>query len=121
MDNFDLKKYLAEGKLLKESLRLPDLLEDETIKNNLTSKSGYLMNTVVTEVKKDQWYVYGQVDSSTPFWEKLEYSDNPEENREIIFEQDIIEGSDRYKISKYINSILKKQGIPVVRTYLGEV
>jgi hypothetical protein len=55
MDNFDLKKYLAEGKLLKESLRLPDLLEDETIKNKLTSKSGYLMNTVDDFIDEYDW------------------------------------------------------------------
>ena len=34
MDNFDLKKYIAEGRLLKENLRFTDLDTQNTYKAN---------------------------------------------------------------------------------------
>jgi hypothetical protein len=127
MEDFNLKKFLVENKLttnsklIKESQELPELLDDETVEDALTSRSGYLMNSVVVELPGGQWYKYGEVDSSDPFWEELQYSDDQEENTAIIFEQDIIEGSERTGISKHIKALLQAQGIEVVNVYLGEV
>ena len=127
MENFNLKKFLVENKLtinsriLKESHELPELLDNKTIEDTLTSKSGYLMNSIIIQLPEGQWYKYGVVDSSTPFWEELKYSNNQEENIAVIIEQDIIKGSEKYKISKYIKSVLQEQGVQVINVYLGEV
>ena len=64
MDNFDLKKYLAEGKLLKENLnitpeqkqefisRIKDILEDED-RDTAMEESGNILARVLTDDKAE--------------------------------------------------------------------
>jgi len=122
MKKSELKQIIKEEitKILNEEITLPDLIDDEFIEKNITS-NGHLMKSIIIELKEEKWYKYSALSYLDLFWESLKYSSNPEKNKEIIFEQDILPNSEKSKISKYIKSFLEKQGIQVVNVYLGEV
>ena len=95
MDKFNLKKYLAEGRLLKEGEieeRLMKVAYDISMKFNDESNDSYVENgfVIVPEQKiKHQWYKRGdgkkskEMDSIVP---KPTRKGNPEPNQNIKLE-----------------------------------
>ena len=76
MDNFDLKKYLAEGKLLKEEMSL-----DAFLKNQLAGIEGKTEG--IETVEKEEWK--NSLDSA------LEYYISTEEYEECSKIKNLIE------------------------------
>lgn len=112
-------KYLKNFNQLNEKKsELPDVpIELEEI---LTMpNSGAFVNRIIVNID-DDWYEYNKGLYSDPEWSSIKYSDNNDEQKRIIFDQDVIPGSENNKISKEFKKWLKSKGLKIKEVYLGE-
>ena len=132
MDNFDYKKYLAEGKLLKEDLKASKNSDNifpkvpEELNDMLKGGNEFISNRIIVELGGPNagWYDYNRNMHSTSgfeWWGPFVYSNNKVEQERIIFDQDAISGSEKYKKSKVFKKWLLSNGVDVKEVYLGDI
>lgn len=56
-----------------------------------------------------------------PKWSPLVYADDSNENKDIIFSQDALPGSEKSANAKKMKAFLKSKNINVTEVYLGEI
>lgn len=117
---------LPEGMLINtvKNLEVPEELED------LISSGSYFRNRIIANID-GIWFDYNKGFYSDPEWSHIDYSTytdphgvrhkaSKEEVERIIFEQDVIPGSEKDSESKAFKKWLLSQGLNVKEVYLGE-
>lgn len=117
-------------KILKEE-RKPGVCNDifprvpDKLRNLLTYKSDTFMNRIIVKIKGPNagWYDYSKDFNSEPeWWGPTIYKNKKGEDvtEEVIFDQDVIEGSEDSKEARMFKKWLIAKGINVKKVYLGE-
>lgn len=126
----DFDTWLNESKRINEELlnhgNLPDV-PDSLV--NMIESNGHPMNRIIVHLEGgegDGWYDYNRGFYSDWEWEPMMYSKNKKEQERIVFDQDVIEDSEKEKVckewKKWLIGMSKKRGyaFKVKEVYLGE-
>jgi len=112
MDNFDLKKYLAEGKLLKEEFQKPE--EDsniEVLKKRFSGEAPEDLEVIASKQDSKVWTV-GSPEFDADMIQLGDYIKFPMDSRPTLVwkadEKSVNADYDNAEYSKYNRSLLKK-------------
>jgi hypothetical protein len=126
----DFNTWLSESNRINEELLNPGNLPDvpERLVDMIES-NGHVMNRIIVHLEGgelDGWYDYNRGFYSDFEWEPMEYTKNKAEQKRIVFDQDVIDDSEKEKTckewKKWLVGMSKKKGyaFKVKEVYLGE-
>lgn len=114
------KQFVNEN--INDNLKVSDLPEVPKELTNMLMfpNSRQFRNRIIVNIDGD-WFDYNKSFYSEPEWSLINYdTDSKERDLEIIFDQDVLEGSEIDKVSKEFKKWLESEGFKVSQVYLGE-